>query len=245
MIKLLNDLRNKKLTISERGRLKSNSNKSIPGMEDLITFKQSLATNLRDLWNKYIISDELRSLLEKHPPILYKRGPGEAEFYISGHNLGIFDLRYPNSEDPYRIDTEIRVSIPKDDTEVIIVPKDYLWGPIRFNEETLSKIPDRELESIKDLVSNCIEKKYEIERWRGENLTGCSTFGHVYKVSPQIYLDLVKYSYSEAMFQEAAGGEDLKKEESPVVAPTRSESRRSNEELNQEILESLKTTLDI
>lgn len=245
MAKLLKELRNKKLTVSEKRRLlHDNTNRSIPGMDDLLAVENTLASILKQLWNKYVISDELKSLLEKHPSVIFKRKAPDAKFVITGYELGIFDSYYPSPEDENRISTDVHVSVPKDDKETVIVSKEYLWGWIKFDREALNKVPEGELENVRDLVSSCVEKRYEINKWKRENLNSCQTFSHVYKVSPQIYLDLVKQYHSEAMFQEAAK-EDMKATEAPTIAPTRSESRRSNEELNQGVLENLKATLYI
>lgn len=229
---LSKELANKSLSSWRRSRLRSHI------IEDSNEYKElqdlySLATaKIKEIIVEELLDEESKYMYENFPEIL------KTSCYISlsGYELEILQRTYSEEGCGAEIDTDIslQVEIPNNGNYTFRITKDMV-----------DKLSESSRAKILDVVFDLIVKEYAVQKllWNGKVgiLSGVHDLGQLFRLNEDWYAYLVKKEWGE----DALKFEEVPDEEDTKTKPDRSLIITNNQIRNREILEELKSKLDI
>ena len=162
---------------------------------------------------------------------------------ISSRKFGVFDNDgYSVDGDGYHfsVSTDISVNDIKVPCEITGYRSSYT-----ITEADIEKIPEKDLEVIKDLIYNIVVGKYECQKalYNSEQrrlMRDGLTYQNLFKIDPDLYEIAVIRNFSDKYltYEEGTAGEvDIKKQ--------RADAKRANMDKNETALEELKNILNL
>ena len=198
---------------------------------------------LNSLIKDYIIDDSLRRLWEKHPKIFCSTNT----VLVCLHKLGISEsTSYSGPDDGYNfsISTDIRI-----DGVPMLAPTNTYASYYKLTEEDFNKFPEKDRETLKDLLYDIILTEYECKKsiYKQEDRTkniidyGIS-YQKLYNMDQSLYEFAVSYNYNSSYLVYEDDGEDVLVKDTKKAAQ---ETKVANMNENEVALENLKNIIDL
>ena len=235
-LRVSDELKNRLLTWRDRKDINKYIAENSVHYKELLVKRSQLKEIVSKAISEYLINKELADMCTRFPKVCSLAG----SISISGEDLDITEKTF--GDDKISVSTTIFL---EDVTWPLEVSN---WKhTVHVDKSYLSKIPEKELQVIRDLTYSTIETMYELEKdLRTDEGVIISdyleTFNHLYKYDEDLYKHIIVNNYGENYLVYDTN-EDSSEDDN--AGPNLVAIKAKNRDKNKEILEKLQTIIDL